>query len=223
MTYFQDKSVVVIGASGVLGSELTRILLNQGAEVRTIVRNATNIAPKFSNLKTATADISNRDSLAKAFEELGETFDGVINAAGVVAFGSLAEVPAEVVAQLFATNAQGTVNTLSLASSVIKEGGFVASLTGVVADVDVLGMSAYCASKAAAKKAMSIAARELRSKKITVLDIRAPHTETGLVNRALYGEAPTMPVGLSPEVVANRILQALESGEKDLPAESFSA
>jgi len=131
-------------------------------------------------------------------------------------------VPAEVVSELFATNAQGVINLLSLAGTRVSKGGFVASLTGVAADVDVLGMSAYCASKAAAHKAMSIGARELRSKKITVLDVRAPHTETGLVTRALFGEAPKMPQGLSPQQVAARILQALESGEKDLPADAFA-
>jgi NAD(P)-dependent dehydrogenase (short-subunit alcohol dehydrogenase family) len=222
-TFFDHKSIVVIGASGVLGAELSRNLLAQGATVHVVVRTPGNLDPEFSALPSAQAEIENRETLAKALDELGGSFDGLINAAGVVAFGSLADVPSEVVAQLFATNAQGTVNLLSLAGTHVKEGGFVASLTGVAADVDVLGMSAYCASKAAAKKAMSIGARELRSKKITVLDVRAPHTETGLVNRALFGEAPKMPQGLSPQQVAARILQAVESGEKDLPADAFSA
>ncbi len=222
-TFFENKSVVVIGASGVLGAELSRNLLAQGANVHVVVRTPENLDSEFSALPSAHAEIENREALARALDELGGNFDGLINAAGVVAFGSLADVPNEVVSKLFAVNAQGTVNVLSLASTHVKEGGFVASLTGVAADVDVLGMSAYCASKAAAKKAMSIGARELRSRKITVLDIRAPHTETGLVNRALYGEAPKMPQGLTPQQVSARIQQALENGEKDLPADAFSA
>ena len=98
----------------------------------------------------------------------------------------------------------------------------IASLTGVAADMTIIGMSAYCASKAAAHRAMVIAARELRSRKITVLDIRAPHTETGLVGRALHGTAPKMPPGLAPEAVVRRILTAVADGEKDLPAEAFA-
>ena len=58
--------------------------------------------------------------------------------------------------------------------------------------------------------------------KITVLDIRAPHTETGLVGRALHGTAPKMPPGLAPEAVVRRILTAVADGEKDLPAEAFA-
>jgi cyclic-di-GMP-binding biofilm dispersal mediator protein len=70
---------------------------------------------------------------------------------------------------------------------------------------------------------MAVATRELRSKKITVLDIRAPHTETGLVERALEGTAPKMPTGLTPATVVARVLEALANGEKDLPADAFPA
>ena len=87
----------------------------------------------------------------------------------------------------------------------------------------IIGMGAYCASKAAAKMAMAVAARELRREKIRVIDVRAPHTETGLANRALEGEAPTMPEGLQPKAVVDRVLYALAGGEKDLPAEAFGS
>ena len=68
---------------------------------------------------------------------------------------------------------------------------------------------------------MGVAARELRSKKIRVLDIRAPHTETGLIARALEGTAPKMPEGLQPQVVIDRVIEAIATGEKDLPPEAF--
>jgi len=87
----------------------------------------------------------------------------------------------------------------------------------------IIGMGAYCASKAAAKMAMGVAARELRREKIRVLDIRAPHIETGLITRALEGTAPRMPEGLAPQAVIKRVLEAIATGEKDLPAEAFTA
>ena len=43
------------------------------------------------------------------------------------------------------------------------------------------------------------------------------------MTRALAGTAPTMPEGLDPAVVVERVLSALAAGEKDLPAEAFSA
>jgi len=220
--YFSGKKFLVIGASGVLGSEICRQLIANGAVVSLIARTKANIPDDLRELNRSTADIGSRASLLLAIDEIGGTFDGVINAAGVVAFGPIGEVPEEVVAELFRTNATGTVNVLSLSGAFVNEGGVIASLTGVAADVSVLGMSAYCASKSAAHSAMAVAAREFRTKKINVLDIRAPHTETGLVTRALFGSAPKMPQGLEPSFVANRILSAISIGEKDLPADAFA-
>ena len=47
-------------------------------------------------------------------------------------------------------------------------------------------------------------AREARRGKVRVIDARPPHTETGLAGRAIEGQAPRMPEGLSSETVAKR-------------------
>ena len=52
--------------------------------------------------------------------------------------------------------------------------------------------------------------RELRRVKVQVIDVRPPHTETGLATRPLAGAAPKMPEGLSPRAVAERIVDAIE-------------
>ena len=64
--------------------------------------------------------------------------------------------------------------------------------------------------------------RELRGRKINVIDARPPHTETGLATRAVYGEAPKMKQGLEPEVVARRIVVAVENDESELAPVVFS-
>jgi cyclic-di-GMP-binding biofilm dispersal mediator protein len=82
-------------------------------------------------------------------------------------------------------------------------------------------MAAYSASKAAVWGAMTGAARELRRQQIDVIDVRPPHTETGLANRPIAGVAPKLPTGLEPNVVVTRIIKAITEGERDLPVESF--
>lgn len=219
--FFAGSKVCIIGGSGALGGELTRQLLAQGAEVFLVARTPDNIPGDLSSAPFTQGDIRDRAALKNAVASFGTKFQVLINAAGVVAFGSLTEVPEEVVQELFAVNAHGVLNVLSLAPEFLEEGGVVASFSGVAADMELLNMSAYCASKSAAKSALKIAAREFRSKKLSVLDIRAPHTETGLVDRALFGTAPKMPPGLSASAVTSRVLQAIADGEKDLPADVF--
>jgi cyclic-di-GMP-binding biofilm dispersal mediator protein len=107
------------------------------------------------------------------------------------------------------------------ASPHITDGGFFVNLSGVVATQPFAGMAAYSASKAAAWAAMTAAARELRRRRIDVIDARPPHTETGLATRPLAGVAPKMPEGLAPDVVVTRIVAAIAAGERDLPTEAF--
>jgi short-subunit dehydrogenase len=220
---WHTKEIVVIGGTGVLGAEIARQMRSAGATVSIVARTPQNLPDDLRDLTCVQADIRQRDSLAQALATLGDGFDGLVNAAGVVAFGALGEVPADVVAELFDVNAIGTMNTLALGADVVREGGFVASLSGAAADVAVLNMSAYCASKSAAHAAMAVASRELRRRKIVVLDVRAPHTETGLTTRSRWGTAPKMPAGLAPSFVAARIVVALASEESDLPSDAFTS
>ncbi len=225
MSYFDNKIVVIFGATGVFGQHLARSLRERGADVRLIVRHADALPSDLRDLPVAEADIRERPRVAAALSAVtgGEPVDGIINCTGVVAFGTFSELSDEVAQELMAVNALGLLNLISLAATSISPEGLLASFSGVAADMSIVGMGAYCASKAAAKSAMAVATRELRSKKIRVLDIRAPHSETGLVDRAREGVAPKMPKGLAPQFVIDRVLEAIATGEKDLPAEAFAS
>jgi cyclic-di-GMP-binding biofilm dispersal mediator protein len=82
-------------------------------------------------------------------------------------------------------------------------------------------MTPYAAAKAALSAADAALVRELRRMKVSVIDVRPPHTETGLATRPIAGEAPRLPQGLEPQTVARRIVQAIEDGQLDVPAEDF--
>ena len=212
-------TIVIIGATGVLGSCLAEQLADAGARVAAIVRDSDSLDPKVISAH-AVADISDHDALRSAFKSLGP-IDGVINAAGVVAFGTLTELDDKTLAELFAINAIGPIVALRESTPHIKEGGFFVNLSGTVALQPIAGLAAYSASKSAAWSAMTSVARELRRQKIDVIDARPPHTETGLASRPLAGTAPKLPVGLDPNIVASRIIAGIVDGERDLPVESF--
>jgi cyclic-di-GMP-binding biofilm dispersal mediator protein len=212
-------TIVIIGATGVLGSCLAEQLTDAGARVSAIVRDSASLDPKVISAH-AVADITDHAALRSAFISLGP-IDGVINAAGAVAFGTLAELDDKTLAELFAINAIGPIVALRESAPHIKEGGFFVNLSGVVALQPIAGLAAYSASKSAAWSAMTSVARELRRQQIDVIDARPPHTETGLASRPLAGTAPKLPVGLDPNIVAARIIAGITDGERDLPVESF--
>ena len=215
------KKIVIVGATGVLGSRLAAQLSNAGAQVAAVVRDPS-LLDSTTVTQHAIADLTDTASLSAALTALAP-FDGLINAAGVVAFGNIAELDDATLTQLFAINAIAPIVLLRESAKHINEGGFFANLTAVVAQQPMAGMAAYSASKAAAWGAMIAATRELRRQQIDVIDIRPPHTETGLANRPIAGVAPKLPTGLEPDAVATRIITAIKDGERDLPVEAFTS
>ena len=217
------KHVVVVGATGVLGARIAAHLAAAGARVSAIVRDHTRL-DGASVFQYALADVTDTAALQIAFASVATAgpIDGVVNATGVVAFGGIGELDDATLAKLFAVNATAPIVMLRESATLIADGGFFVNISGVVATQPVAGMAAYSASKAAAWAAMSAVARELRRRQIDVIDARPPHTETGLASRAIAGVAPKMPVGLTPDVVAARIVTAVIAGERDLPTEAFA-
>ena len=217
------KHVVVVGATGVLGARIAAHLAAAGARVSAIVRDHTRL-DGASVFQYALADVTDTAGLQTAFASVASVapLDGVVNATGVVAFGGIGEVDDATLARLFSVNAIAPIVMLRESATHLVDGGFFVNISGVVATQPVAGMAAYSASKAAAWAAMSAVARELRRRQIDVIDARPPHTETGLASRAIAGVAPKMPVGLTPDAVAARIVAAVIAGERDLPVEAFA-
>jgi cyclic-di-GMP-binding biofilm dispersal mediator protein len=215
------KKIVIVGATGVLGAALASQLHSSGALVSAVVRDAGRLDSGVVSAH-AIADITDSAALRAAFASLAP-FDGVINAAGVVAFGTLAELDDVTLTNLFAINAIAPMVMLRESAAHISEGGFFLNISAVVALQPMAGMAAYSASKAGAWGAMVGATRELRRQQIDVIDVRPPHTETGLATRPLAGVAPKLPTGLDPAFVATRIISAIKDGERDLPVEAFSS
>ncbi len=215
------KHVVVVGASGVLGGELAAQLKAAGAVVSGVVRDPARLNPDVVS-RHAIADITDAGAIGVALSQLAP-FDGVVNAAGVVAFGDIKDLDNKTLTDLFAINAIAPVVMLRESAKHMGEGGFFLNISAVVAQAPMAGMAAYSASKAAAWGAMIAATREFRRMQIDVIDARPPHTETGLATRPIAGAAPRLPEGLTPQTVATKIIEGLLSGAKDLPVESFTA
>jgi cyclic-di-GMP-binding biofilm dispersal mediator protein len=156
-----------------------------------------------------------------AVKEFGR-LDGVVNATGVVAFGSLTDTSDEIVERLFRVNALGAL-WLARASipALAQSQGFLVHISGIIADMPMPGLVAYSASKAALAAATTALVKEVRAQKVQVLDARPPHTNTDLVHHALAGSPPPLPAGADPDRVAARIVRGIQDGDRLLPAAAF--
>lgn len=219
--------VLVLGGSGELGRRLAALLAARGAHVSLAGRNAERLVAAAAaigpDVPSVLFDLRVPGHAAHVVDtaaaQLGG-LDGVVNAAGVVGFAGLDDLVDDALDELVATNLVGPMRVMREALRHL-EGGFFVTISGVVAEQPVAGMAAYSAAKAGLSAASTALGRELRRRGVHVLDARPPHTETGLATRPITGEAPRMPEGLDPDVVATRIVAALESGERELPAAAF--
>jgi len=223
----QGAVVAVVGASGGLGSVVCAELSARGATVLACGPRPERIVAAGVEA-AAVVELDLRDPLAgdrlvAAAADLGGRLDGLVNAAGVVAFGDLVDTDDAVIEELFLTDVVGPLWLLKRVVPLLAESkGFVVQLSAVVAEQPMAGMAAYSASKAALTAADVALTRELRRKGITVCDVRPPHTETGLAGRPIAGEAPRLKEGLDPATVATAVVDAIVSGATELPSVTFN-
>ncbi len=214
--------VLVLGGSGELGTRIAGELRSRGASVLATGRDARRSGdPTESNMLEYDLLVDDPAQLIERTVETLGGLDGVVNAAGVVAFGPFETLSDDALNELVKTNFTAPLRLLREAIPHI-EGGFWVSITGVVAEQPVGGMAAYSAVKAGLSAATKALARELRRKKIHLLDARPPHTETGLATRSIEGSPPALPTGLDPDRVARRIVEALAAGERELASTQFA-
>jgi len=188
--------VLVAGATGVLGGELARALHGGGARVALTGRDGgalRTLAGELGGAPALVADAVDVEAVHGAVEAAVAALgglDAVVVAWGVVAFGPAAEADDAVTEELFAVNTLAPMSLVRAALPHLPDGGAVVLLSAIVADAPTLQMAEYSASKAALSAWAGVLRRELRPRSITVLDVKPPHIDTGLVDRApRYGGA----------------------------------
>ncbi|TFC40340.1 SDR family NAD(P)-dependent oxidoreductase [Cryobacterium sp. TMT1-62] len=230
MTHLDDSAILVLGASGGLGSEIARLLAAGGARLVLSGRNQAKLEALSIPGTPLAADLTDPDAITTLVADaisVNGRLDGIVNASGVVAFGPAIEVSDETLAELFAVNTLAPIRLLRAARAALSESAeqgrepFIVTLSGVVSESPTANLAAYSASKAALAAFGQAAGRELRRSGIRILDARPGHTETELSTHPISGIAPRLPAGYPPVVVAQRVVDAIINGERDLASTSF--
>lgn len=229
MTALAGSHILVVGATGGLGSAVSRELAGAGAMVTLSGRSTSTLDALGAELGDQLAGIEPGDLSApdvprtvviRAHASRG-SLDGIVYAAGVVAFGEIGELDDDVLDQLMLVNLMAPIRIARAAVGVLSPGGFLANISAVVAEHPMKGMAAYSATKGGLTAFDAAAAAELRRRQIRVIDMRPLHTETGLAQRPIAGQPPKLPTGADPVDVARRIVRAIADDEKELPSSAF--
>ena len=215
--------VLVLGASGGLGSAIAAEYRSRGAQVVGAGRDAARLQAAVGDAHVV-GDLRDPAAVEAAVSTAAARMGGIdhiVNAAGVVAFGAVDELDVDVIEELFLINTMMPMLLAKAALGHLERGGVLVNISGLVAEQGFPGMAAYAGSKAALMRFDEGLAREARRSGIRVIDARPPHTETGLAGRAVAGVAPRFPEGLTAARVAKVIVDGALGDAKDLPSSAF--
>ena len=138
MTELDNAKILVVGASGGLGSAISRELATRGARLALSGRSAERLeAVGIDSAAFVLADLRDPGAaeqiVAQAEEQLGG-LDGVVYAAGVVAFGAIGELDDDDVDELLLLNYLAPARITRAALPKLGKGGFVLNVSAVVAE-----------------------------------------------------------------------------------------
>ena len=227
------KRILVVGGNGAFGAEFGAQLKLAGASVIGTARSQESSVRLAADLdERLLLDLENDESITRLTNYLTSSpmpLDGIVLAAGLVAFGSISETPFNVVERLTRVNATAQIQLVSALLSKLQDSAslgrqpFVLSISGVISERPMPSLAAYSASKTAIRGYAQAAVKELKKSGITWLDARPGHTESGLASRSIFGQSPNFGLGLSVSSVVARMVQGLVDEEADLASEAFAA
>lgn len=226
------KRVLVVGGNGAFGMAFGAHLKAAGASVIGTARSQESSVRLAADLdERLLLDLENDESISRLTNYLASSaapLDGIVLAAGLVAFGPIGNTPAQITERLMRVNATAQIQLVIALLSKLQDSAsqgrqpFVLSISGVISERPMANLAAYSASKTAIRGYAQAATKELKKSGINWLDARPGHTESGLATRSILGESPNFGKGMTVEHVVARMIDALRNDELDLPSEAFA-
>ncbi|SDF78522.1 3-oxoacyl-[acyl-carrier protein] reductase [Lentzea fradiae] len=185
------RVAVVTGGSRGIGRAAAERLAADGTAVVIVYAGNTAEAEKtVAQIKAsggqaiaAQADVADEKAVAAAFDLAEETFGGVdvvVNSAGIMPLGTVADMDLDVFDQTMRTNARGTFVVSQQAARRLRSGGAIIMISSSVVGLRFPRYGAYAMTKGGVEALTLVLARELRGRDITVNTVAPGPTATAL-------------------------------------------
>ena len=185
------RVAVVTGGSRGIGREVAERLAADGMSVAIAYvgneaaaeETVTAITDKGGTAFALRADVAEEPDVAALFDAARDRFGGVdvlVNAAGVMTLGPVADFDLAVLDAMHRTNIRGTFVVNQRAAREIRDGGAIINFSTSVLKLGLPGYAAYAASKGAVDAVSLVLAKELRGRDITVNAVAPGPTATAL-------------------------------------------
>jgi 3-oxoacyl-[acyl-carrier protein] reductase len=174
-----DQVAIVTGASGGIGRAVALRLAHDGfAVVLNYAGNAAKAEEAVAEIKAAggraiavRADVASVADVERLFKEAADAFGAinvVVNCAGIMPLGTIADGDVEMFDKVIATNLRGAFIVLGQAARHVAPGGRIIAFSSSVIAKAFPTYGPYIASKAGVEGLVHVLANELRGRNIAV-------------------------------------------------------
>lgn len=177
----QNKNVLIVGATGGIGDETTRLIQNNKAKVFITGRDQSKlneVADQYGvdSSRVFALDITDAQAVesvaAKIHEQIGQ-LDILINAAGIGIIKPLEKLTYEDFGQVIDVNLKGTFHLLKSFLPPMKgaKKGLIINLPGVLGKTPMSGAAAYAASKYGLNGMLKSVREELKRTEVRITNL----------------------------------------------------
>ncbi|MCO7126784.1 SDR family oxidoreductase [Sporolactobacillus shoreicorticis] len=228
---FQNKIIVITGASSGVGSELARLFASKGAQVVLLARNVEKLAElqRQINIEGGLADyylfdLTDIDSIHLIVKKIISRFhriDVLINCAGVGKFELFSEMDSGMIDQMFAVNVQGLIHcTQAVLSSMMQQKhGCVVNIASLAGIITTSKSVVYGATKHAVIGFSNGLRMEVAKKGIRVIVVNPGPIRTPFLKLADPSGHYLEKAGrfmLDARTVAEKVIRAIERNKREI-------
>jgi len=192
---FEGKVALVTGASSGIGKATALRLASEGAKVAVTARREERIKELVSEITSDSgsahaipADLTSKEDRERIVDETAEQFDGLdvlVNAAGVIAYGTIEDTTLEDWQKMYEINVVSVFHLMQLSlPHIIARKGNIVNVSSVNGLRSFPGLIAYNSSKSALDQLTRCAALELAPK-----EVRVNNVNPGVVVTELHRQA----------------------------------
>jgi 3-oxoacyl-[acyl-carrier protein] reductase len=185
------RVAVVTGGSGGIGRAVSAQLAGDGFSV--VVGYSGNAGPaaevvaaieaKGGSAVAVHGDVADPEHMQAVFQTAADRFGGVdvvVNAAGIMPLGRIADMDLDVFDRIQRINVRGNFVVCQLAARLVRNGGAIITFSSSQTRIQSPAYGAYVASKRAVEGMTLVLARELRGRDVTVNAVAPGPTATPL-------------------------------------------
>jgi 3-oxoacyl-[acyl-carrier protein] reductase len=186
-----SRAAIVTGGSRGIGAAISErlaadglaVVVNYAGRVDTANQTVERIVAAGGRAIAFQADVADEHAVAAMFERAEQEFGGVdvvVNSAGRMALGTIADIDLDALDAMHRTNIRGHFVVAQQAARHLRDGGSFVGMSTSVVGTQFPTYAPYTATKGAVEATTMIFAREMRGRGITVNTVAPGPTATEL-------------------------------------------